>query len=910
MTVLFSRPRQSRKQSQTPSAALEVPYWVDPFSEKQALTLRLSILPWLIAVICFIAWWANPIHHINLFGSILGTLICFFDVLTPAYFYAFVNRIRVVNPEIQPPPEWRIAIIVTKAPSEPWPLVRHTLVAMLAQDIPHDTWLADEDPSTETLEWCGLNNVQVSCRKGVADYHRKSWPRRTRCKEGNLAYFYDQYGYERYDFVAQLDADHVPQPDYLRQIVKPFVDTNVGYVAAPSICDNNAERSWAARGRLFAEATLHGPLQTGYNERWAPLCIGSHYAVRTRALQEIGGLGPELAEDHSTTLMMNASGWNGVFQPHAIAHGDGPETFIDCMTQEFQWSRSLMMILLQLTPKLHGSLSTRKKFQFLFSQTWYTLFSSVAIIGFLIPLACLALDNPMLRMSYVEFVAFSALISSLNFLPALILKHYGMLRPRDSRIISWEYPLFTFTRMPWVFAGIVNGVVSVVLKRELDFRVTPKGDSGKPRLPIRSLMPYALISAVSSLIVILVHNRLYTNGYYSLALASSLLMALAIVLIIFLHYLEGGHRDRASMAKALLVIACLLALATTGMVLRLGESLPPLLSSTGATTLAPASAKWSKVGNQQPSGSVGGPLDGPLDAHCSLKPCFGYYDNDRTLSQEEVPSDITHHFIPWGEKYVETIRSALASDKAAGVKTLLTLEPWPWAILETGDPATYKQREARLKKSLVSDIVNGNYDSPIVASLDSIAEGAGDGVVVVRLMHEMEIKDQYPWSTTSPESYIQAYRHVVDLSRKRGIHNIRWMWSPAGFNRAASFWPGDRYVDYVGLSLYATPEWNGGLAPKGVNASLDSLLKSRYWVRQYHKPIVLAEVGINGPASEKRHWFQQALKALPYYPEVVAWIYFNQQQPPIVPLEIGLPNWGLTIQEARDLRKVLLSTPL
>ena len=183
--------------------------------------------------------------------------------------------------------------------------------------------------------------MQISSRQGIAAYHRSSWPRRTRCKEGNLAYFYDQYAYEQYDIVAQLDADHVPAQDYLRQIVRPFVDPAVGYVAAPSICDANAERSWSARGRLYAEATLHGPLQCGYNDGWAPLCIGSHYCVRTAALRAIGGLGPELAEDHSTTLMMNAGGWTGVFQPDAIAHGDGPATFLDCMLQEFQWSRSL-----------------------------------------------------------------------------------------------------------------------------------------------------------------------------------------------------------------------------------------------------------------------------------------------------------------------------------------------------------------------------------------------------------------------------------------------------------------------------------------------------------------------------------------------------------------------------------------
>ena len=130
-----------------------------------------------------------------------------------------------------------------------------------AKTFPHDTWLADEDPAPETIAWCEAHGVLLSTRKGRADYHRASWPRRTRCKEGNLAYFYDHYGYARYDFVAQLDADHVPQPGYLFDMLRPFADPKVGYVSAPSICDRNAA------------AELVGPrpaLRRGEHARRAP----------------------------------------------------------------------------------------------------------------------------------------------------------------------------------------------------------------------------------------------------------------------------------------------------------------------------------------------------------------------------------------------------------------------------------------------------------------------------------------------------------------------------------------------------------------------------------------------------------------------------------------------------------------
>ena len=192
-------------------------------------------------------------------------------VILPIWFYVWLSRMKRPDRRLAVP-ALRTAIIVTKAPSEPWSVVQETLEAMLAQDYPHpyDVWLADEAPDETARAWCRDHDVRISTRQGIAGYHRPAWPRRTRCKEGNLAFFYDMWGYRLYDVVAQLDADHVPGPDYLQKMVTPFTDADVGYVAAPSICDRNASRSWAARGRLYAEATLHGPMQAGHSGGFAP----------------------------------------------------------------------------------------------------------------------------------------------------------------------------------------------------------------------------------------------------------------------------------------------------------------------------------------------------------------------------------------------------------------------------------------------------------------------------------------------------------------------------------------------------------------------------------------------------------------------------------------------------------------
>ena len=78
-------------------------------------------------------------------------------------------RLRRVTPTM-PLTEFRVAMVVTKAPSEPWDLVMKTLRAMLEQSYgsPYDVWLCDEDPNEVTRQWCDQHGVHLSTRHGVA----------------------------------------------------------------------------------------------------------------------------------------------------------------------------------------------------------------------------------------------------------------------------------------------------------------------------------------------------------------------------------------------------------------------------------------------------------------------------------------------------------------------------------------------------------------------------------------------------------------------------------------------------------------------------------------------------------------------------------------------------------------------
>ena len=510
------------------------------FTPRQKNEFDAWIAAWAASMFYFWIWWFNPAHVLGALSYAIVTVVLVWVTFQPLYFLIVVRGAKKPSGALRLPPGSRVAMVVTKAPSEPFVIVAETLNAMLAQDYPHDTWLADEDPSPQTFAWCAQRGVGVSTRRGRSDYHLAAWPRRTRCKEGNLAYFYDQYGYENYDFVAQFDADHVPEPNYLREVLKPFADPAVGYVSAPSICDKNAPVSWSARSRLYVEATLHGPLQAGYNGGWAPLCIGSHYAVRTKALRQIGGLGPELAEDHSTSLMMNAKGWRGVHALGAIAHGDGPATFADLITQEFQWSRSLVTILIQYSPYLLGPLSARLRFQFLFSQFWYPLFSIFMALMGAMPIIALFGRFNFVNVSFPLFALHSAPISLLMLAIAYRVRALNANRPIDSRVLSWEGALFTLARWPWSLLGTLAAVRDWWTGAAVEFRVTPKGHNASGPLPFRVIAPYVGISLTSALIVLLVDHAGAARGFYIFATYTALLYAVLTVAILVGHFRENS----------------------------------------------------------------------------------------------------------------------------------------------------------------------------------------------------------------------------------------------------------------------------------------------------------------------------------------------------------------------------------
>jgi cellulose synthase (UDP-forming) len=819
---------------------------------------------WSLLSVWAFAWWLEPAHASSPVTTVISTALLSFEMLfVPLWFFFWIYRMKQPNPGLQPP-GLRTAMVVTKAPSEPWEVVRETLEAMLAQDYPYafDTWLADESPALETLEWCAAHGVRVSSREGIAAYHQPTWPRRTRCKEGNLAFFYDTWGYELYDVVAQLDADHVPAPDYLRHMVVPFRDPLVGYVAAPSICDRNAAGSWSARGRLYAEAVLHGPTQAGHSGGYAPSCIGSHYAVRTAALREIGGIGPELAEDFTTTLMMSSHRWQGVFAIDAEAHGDGPATFADCMTQEFQWSRSMMNVLLGINRRYRSGLSRAARIRLGFCLWWYPLFATLMLASVMLPIVAIVTRTPFMRLSLGSFYGHFAPPTLVLLAAVVWLRSLGWLRPRDARPVSWEMALFQLVRWPWALFGCLHAIAGRLAGREFSFKVTPKGARADVApVPMLVVSPYLGLAAISALPSVLGLNAGVAHGYYVLATINVALYMTAAAAIIGLHIYEHPRRLRLGalrncMGKIGLVAASGLVTACSA----ISPGLPIRFAAHGPDGPRPVRA----VAGAHPRLALGVTTDA-LATNSTSPWTVGDLGQVNAFEQAvHAHVGIVMWYADW--RHAQPSLAQLRAVAARGSIPEISWEPWDYSGSPTGQP-----------RYTLSSIIAGRHDA-YIRRWATVLRRFGSPVYL-RLAQEMN-GNWYPWSEAvngnRPGQFVAAWRHVHRIFTEIGADNVRWVWSPAAGTSAlaAGLYPGSAYVDVVGVSVF-----NGGSRLKwGGWRSFARIFNptARVLARiAPGKPIQVSEVASAEAGGSKAAWISGMFADLRGYPQVKSVVWYD-----------------------------------
>jgi hypothetical protein len=172
-------------------------------------------------------------------------------------------------------------------------------------------------------------------------------------------------------------------------------------------------------------------------------------------------------------------------------------------------------------------------------------------------------------------------------------------------------------------------------------------------------------------------------------------------------------------------------------------------------------------------------------------------------------------------------------------------------------------------------IANGSWDSEIHHWVSHLLlfldQGEGRSLVLAPLQ---EMNGNWTAYGCSPANFRNAYRRIVDIVRSRGIDEtkVRFAFAPNGWTSPgcgsiSDYYPGDSYVDVIGISAY---QWSDGGSVYQVMGTTVDQLASLYPT----KPLVIAQTGV-WPTSGKSQWIRDMFTWAAAHPHVVAIIYFN-----------------------------------
>ncbi|MEJ2745864.1 MAG: glycosyl hydrolase, partial [bacterium] len=191
----------------------------------------------------------------------------------------------------------------------------------------------------------------------------------------------------------------------------------------------------------------------------------------------------------------------------------------------------------------------------------------------------------------------------------------------------------------------------------------------------------------------------------------------------------------------------------------------------------------------------------------------------------------------------------------------------------------------------LQDIIDGKFDDYLRRSAGALK--AYGNRILCRFDQEMNLgiwawSVTAPWNNGDPHQYVEMWRHVVDIFKEEEVHNVEWVWCPnymshpfAPWNDAKNFYPGDEYVDWIGIDGYS---WGSS------NTSGNSTLAVSFpWLYDpiirdfqctYLKPILICEIGcLDDARYPKEKWVADAYDYLFHYPFIKGIVWLNTYNP-------------------------------
>ncbi|MFB6907597.1 glycosyltransferase family 2 protein [Streptomyces bacillaris] len=218
---------------------------------------------------------------------------------------------------------------------EPLPVLDNAYRAVAAVDWPGalTVWVLDDGDRPEVAE--------LAARYGYTYVVR---PDRGHLKKaGNLNHALTLSSSE---YIAILDADFAPRPDFLRHLVPYLADPAVGIVQSPQCFDTDGTMGWIQRAAGSAQEWFFRWIQPSRDASDAAICCGSNAVYRRTAIDLAGGFARlDHSEDLYTGLALHEQGFRTLYVPVLVAKGTSPDELTSYVNQQYRWAMGNLHLL-------------------------------------------------------------------------------------------------------------------------------------------------------------------------------------------------------------------------------------------------------------------------------------------------------------------------------------------------------------------------------------------------------------------------------------------------------------------------------------------------------------------------------------------------------------------------------------
>ncbi|CAN5247702.1 hypothetical protein BH20ACT9_BH20ACT9_21060 [soil metagenome] len=342
--------------------------------------------------------------------------------------------------------------------NEPEEVLLPTVAAAVALEPAHETWVLDDGNRPDVRRLATELGARYVAR-----------PDRRHAKAGNLNH---ALGLLDTEFVAVLDADHVPAPGFLTATLGYFGDEDVALVQTPQDFYNldSFEHAEATRRSGLGEQSLfYRAIQPGKNRWGAAFWCGTGAVLRVAALDAVGGVAlGSVTEDIHTTIRLHRAGWRTVYHNEVLARGLAAGNAKQYLLQRRRWGTGAMQVLREDNPLVGRGLTLAQRLAYM--ATLLGWFDAWRTLGYVVlpVLVLLTGASPVRASAGVFLPAFGAVL--VGHQTAIWLLGRGYARP----LFAVE---FEMVRMPSNLAA----TLTLLRPTPVDFRVTPKGRVGRRR---------------------------------------------------------------------------------------------------------------------------------------------------------------------------------------------------------------------------------------------------------------------------------------------------------------------------------------------------------------------------------------------------------------------------------------------